>query len=270
MTTEAEVIAALAEKSFHQPVIVKNTAGREFLIMPPTFFHKDVSEPHQVDSLLPEFIRQSVTLFTADSFIDYLEKFQTNDTLLFGDSERHLITACIDYHSPGEPSRLSHAAMLQLRPAEEWKLWTGISGKMMPQHAFAVFLEENAADISYPEGAAIIEAVRDIQAHREMKCARAVRTNSGTERFLYSDETKATSRDGVEIPTSFELSIPIYFGGHPHAVKAFLRWEFKSDEGKLNLGIALHRAEHVRQAAFRKIMETVEEETKLTLLFGSL
>jgi uncharacterized protein YfdQ (DUF2303 family) len=163
---------------------------------------------------------------------------------------------------------VQHKATLDLPYSEEWKTWSAINGQLKPQLEFARFIEENAPDIKAPDAASLLEAVRDLQARRNVNFIQAVRTSSDNESFEFTDNTEARTKADLELPTKFTLSIPVYFGDPDAEVPAFLRW--KLDDGKLLLGIKLHRAEHIRQAAFNLIVTDAMEKTSLLAVFGKL
>lgn len=268
MTTEAETIAELARQTAHGPTNFTTEAGRHFLIVPGEMRYTDVSEPNSVPKILPDHIMQGVTLQTTDSLIAYANRFKNADTMLFASITNNTIRAILDYHeAPAGPKHSDHQAALTLPLSEEWRLWTGIDKKLMPQLDFARFIEENADDIASPDGATILETMRDLQAKRKVNFTKAVRTNTDNESFEYSDETSVTTKGGIDVPTRFLLSIPIYFGEPPTMIGAFLRW--KLDDGQLLLGISLNRAELVRQAAFRLIVEGIVSKTDLPAVFGT-
>lgn len=264
--SEAQTIADLAVKAEGQAAVVKTAAGREYLITPEGQRAQDVTEPNAVQSLLPANIRQTVTLQTVDSLVDYTNRFKTPTTVLFADIARNSIAALIDYHAPDGPQHVEHAANMALPYSEEWKVWTAASGKLVGQLEFARFLEENAADVAAPAGADLLEACRDLHAVRRVNFTKAVRTATDNESFEYTDETEARTKGGVELPTRFMLRLPVYFDGSPTELHAFLRWRL--DDGSLQLGVTLHRAEHVRQAVFRQIVLAAAERTGCPAVFG--
>ncbi|WP_426043675.1 DUF2303 family protein [Caulobacter sp. DWR3-1-2] len=276
--TEAGQIAALAMAAYGaKPVSIETGSDREFLLIPDGYTAQDVSEPNRVPKVLPDHIQQAVTLQTLDSLSEYVQRFKTDDTLMVANIATNTIIAVIDYHSAAteahdptsQPNHGAHRATLTLPYSVEWQAWTKIDGKLMPQLEFARYLEENAADIIAPLAADLLEACRDIQANRKVNFVKAVRTSSDNENFEYTDETTATSRrGGLELPTQFVLGIPVYFGDSNTELRAFLRWRL--DEGQLLLGIALHRAEHVRQAVFKSHVGTVTDRTGRLAVFGLL
>lgn len=266
---DAQTIADLAVKAKGEPTTIQTVAGREFLILPSGFSHHDVTPPHSQAVNTPKRITQSVTLQNADAMIEYLNRFKGDDSLLFADVQKSLVVAAIDYHAKDKASLVTHRASLQLPFSEEWKVWSEISGRLLPQLEFARFVEENAPDIKAPDAATLLETVRDLQARRSVNFIQAVRTASDNESFEFSDNTEArTAKGDVELPTKFLLNIPVYFGEPDGEVPAFLRW--KLDDGKLQLGIKLNRMEHIRQAAFKMIVAHLHERTDVLPVFGTI
>lgn len=266
--TEAKEVADLARKANHIPQIISTPSGREYLVVPNEYSSTEVTPAHKPAVLMPKSIKQSVTLQNAIALIDYLNRFKTDDTLLLADVAQSRIVAAIDYHGAKSPALVDHKAMLDLPFSEEWKIWSGINGALKPQLEFARFIEENAPDIKAPDAGSLLESVRDLQARRNVNFTAAVRTDSDNESFEFTDNTETRSKGDIELPTKFLLSIPVYFGDSDVAVPAFLRWKF--DEGKLHLGIKLHRAEHIRQAAFQLIVTDATEKTGVLSVFGKI
>lgn len=285
MKSEAETIADLALAGAAEPQVVTTDDNRAFLVTPEGHRVQEVTQANARVMVLPDVVRERPSIATAASLSAYLLRFMTPASVAFADVTRDRITAVVDYHNaaevdaeaeakpaerlPGAPNHTTHRAVLALRRSEEWALWSGIDGKLLDQVDFARFLEENGGDIAAPDGASVLEACRDLQAVRKVNFKRAVRTASGNESFSYSDETEARPSNGeLELPTKFLLRIPVYFGESPTDLYAFLRW--KLDDGRLLLGVKLHRAEHVRQAAFALIVNGIAEATGVPAFFGSV
>lgn len=268
--SETAAIADLAVRAAGVPTIIKSDDGQQFLLHPAGFDFEDITLKNAMPVLPPKRIDQQVTLQTADALVAYVERFKSvvGNSLMFADIEQSRIVAALDYHGADEPSLVTHKGTLQLAFSEEWKTWTSIDGKMQQQLDFARFIEECAPDIHAPPAADLLEAVRDLQARRTVNFIKAVRTSADNECFEYTDNTEARTKGDLELPTKFVLYLPIYFGEPPTEVHAFLRW--KLDDGKLLLGIKLHRAEHVRQAAFQAIATAVAERTGVDVVYGRI
>ncbi|MDB5458120.1 MAG: hypothetical protein JWP92_3705 [Caulobacter sp.] len=269
--TEAGMIAtlALAAADAKEATIIETKDGHRFLVVPQGMKATEITLANAVAPLLPDHIGQTITLQTLDSLTEYVQRFKTEETVLVANITTNTIRAVIDYHAPTAPGHAAHAAVLTLPYSVEWKIWTAIDNKLFPQLEFARFLEENAADIKAPAGADLLEACRDIQANRKVNFTKAVRTASDNENFEYTDETTASSRKGgLELPSKFVLGLPVYFGDSDTELGAFLRW--KLEDGQLLLGIALHRAEQVRQAVFKQHVLTAADRTERLAVFGTL
>jgi uncharacterized protein YfdQ (DUF2303 family) len=269
MSNEADTIADLARKAAGTVQVVTTASGREFIVLPSEHAFTEVTPAHKLEVLKPKAISQHVTLQNAEALVAYLERFKADESLLFANVDTSTIVGVIDYHDADAPALAQHRSTLSLPFSEEWKTWLDANGQLKPQLEFARFIEENAPDIMAPVAADLLEAVRDLQARRSVNFVAAVRTQSDNENFEYTDNTETRSKNGgLELPTKFLLQIPVYFGDAPVEVAAFLRW--KLDDGKLHLGIKLHRAEHIRQAAFQLIVTTVTERTGVLSVFGKL
>lgn len=264
--TEAGAVAALAAKASGAHV-VKTGDNREFLIVPEGFSDKEVSDAYGLKLAKPRYIKQTVTIETADSLVDYVNRFKSPQTTLFADIANNRIVALVDYHATDDAAHVAHRAKMDLPFSEEWALWTKISGRLMGQLDFARFLEENAAEVRAPDAAELLEACRDLQVRRKVNFTKAVRTSSDNENFEYSEETNTTIKKGdLELPTKFKLGLPVYFGDSEVELFAFLRW--KMDDGALSLGIQLHRVEHVRQSVFKRIVQDASDRTGCQAIYG--
>lgn len=266
---QAETIADLARKA---SVVqsVQGLDGRLYLIVPDGYTAKDVTDPHGLFPRTPAYIKQRVEVQAVDSLVEYANKFKTGNSMLFADIMANSITGLIDYHNADQKAaNVAHAVTMALPYSEEWKLWTGIDGKLMDQLSFARFLEENNPDIAQPNAAELIEAARDLHAMRNVKFTKVVRTDSDNENFTAEDSTTLGSNktgSNVELPRQFTLRLPIYFGESAIDMTAFLRWKV-GDDG-MSLGIKMWRPEHIRQAEFKRIVTDAAERTLLTAVYG--
>lgn len=266
---DAATIADLARKA---SVVQSVTSmdGREHLIIPDGYSAKDVTDPHGLYPRPPAYIKQIVEVQTLDSLVEYVNAFKTPHTKLFADIMGNSITGLIDYHQEdGKAANVAHAVTMALQFSEEWKLWTGIDGKLMDQLSFARFLEENHPDIAAPNAAELIEVTRDLHANRNIKFTKVVRTDTDNENFTAEDTTSLGSRSGsgtVELPRQFTLRIPVYFGESAIDMTAFLRWKV-GDDG-MQLGIKMWRPEHVRQAMFKEIVALAAGRIDLIAVYG--
>lgn len=272
--TEAAAVAALT-RAATTPDFLRATDGRQYLIHHQDFEADDVSDENLLN-VDRGFVKASVLLQSKDSLVEYVNRFKTSATMLFADIAANAITARIDFHyaagdtESAQPNYDAHRARLVLPHSQEWIDWTKIDGLFMPQKEFARWIEEHPGDIVAPRAADLREVTRDLAALRKVSFLEAVHTNSDVESFTYKRENEV-HRDGdvIELPTQFELGIPVYFGEGIASQFAFLRWNIDDDSGRLTLGIKLSRAEYVRQAVFKTIVTDIAERTKTPVVYAT-
>lgn len=304
--TEAAAVASMAlAASGIVPVEVLELEGRHHVFTPETDRNGVSSVAHTVlqpkdhHGLLtekPSRVAGQVTVETQDSLVDYVRDFKTTGTRLFASIASNVIVAVLDYHSGrtdavddmlpevtpaghrdtlhdfvAEPDYGDHVANLKLAYSEQWATWTGKDGKTMGQVEFARFLQENAPDIESPDGATLLELVRDLRGTRTKRFTGDVNLNAVRDSFTYEDRTTVKGSGGtpamLDVPDSFMLRLPVYFGGELVALQAQLRHDV-SDEGVLALGFKLLRKESVRQATFRQLVADVAARSGCPVVYG--
>lgn len=209
----------------------------------------------------PVYAKASVAARTVQSLIDYTDRHKTPATSIFADVESGKVVSVIDYVGPGnEPAHKAQRITYEAPFSEEWKRWTGISGKQMGQEAFALFIEENRDDVVKPDGATMLELAKNLDAKKKVTFKSGIRLNDGSATLDYTDETVASGggiNGKLEIPTEIELGVPVFFGGDRYKVTAFFR--YRITEGRLVMWVDLHRVKHIRDAAFGDIIAKVTE-----------
>ena len=272
--TEAGQIAALAQAADVEPTVIERKDGLTLIVRRDDTTLDQIRDPNYLNLEKPGRIVQAVTVQAVESLVDYANAFKTSSSCLFADIAANSITGVLDYHQADpvgddhKADHKGHRVSMALPFSEEWKTWTAIDAKLMDQEAFALFLEENAPDVVAPSGADLLEVARDIHAVRKVDFRKAIRTQSGMERFEYCETTEAKTPGGLEIPTKFQLEIPVYFNEAPVTLFAFLRWRLVDTD--LKIGVQLYRAEHVRQDEFKRIVMDAAKRTDLPSVFGKL
>lgn len=269
-TTEAGKIAELAVAAeIRAPHIITNADGRQFSAVPDGYTLTDITPPGAAKSFKPDHIAQSVSLQTAASLSDYVDRFKTDQTTLFANIDANSIVAAIDYHGPTSAELVKHKATLKLPFSQQWAIWDSQDGKLTSQLDFARFLEENARDITDPDTATLLEAVQAMTAVEKADFRQRIRTNSDNVDFTYSVQTDAGMMNGeMAIPKRFALAIPVYFGGDKVPLEARLRWR-KTQDG-LQLGYQILLKDQARQDEFMGIVSAVAASADVPALYGAL
>lgn len=262
-TIAALAIAAAGEAEIHE------AKGRTFIVLPEGRKLHEVSDPHGLPLEPPSYISQSVELLDKDSLNQYVKAHVTPTSAIFADPFSDTFLAAIDWHGASDAGFNAHRATLKLQRSEEWQRWSKIDGVLMSQTDFARFLEENAADVSQPAGADLLEIARDLSAKRNVNWKSVVRLDNGDQQFEYAEATEAQARSArgdVAVPNKFVLRIPVYLNEPTVELGAFLR--YRIDGGSLGIGIQLHRPVFVQQAVFKQVGLDIAERTECPVYTG--
>ena len=217
---------------------------------------------------LAHHIQQTVALRDAKSFIKYVEDFRHEYSRIFAEPTRQSFCAIIDYHG-ALPDYTQHRANFVMTHDDRWKIWTGKDQQAFTQEAFAEFIEDNALDIIRPDGATMVEIARDLTAKSDMNFASKVTPQNGQVQFSYTEQINAGVKGGtLEVPETFTLKIPIFYGEVPIEIGARLR--FRIQGGKLSFFYKLNQPAQKVENAFRKSVEDIAIALDTTILLGGL
>lgn len=221
----------------------------------------------------------SRALATAAAFIAYVNahkdsatsiyagKLNTTFSAVFNDHERNIPDQQADGSEtlPGLLGRPGHGdfrAAYACPLSVEWKRWTSRSQheaepkKGMPQAEFMQFLEDNLLDITKPDSAMLLGAVRSFEAHQDVKFKSATRLQDGTITFNYQETINEVAQDGkLSMPEGFEITIPVFEGGTRYIVEARLRYRIQA--GGLILWYELVRPHKVIEYAFNTVRDEI-------------
>lgn len=221
----------------------------------------------------------SVMLTEAASFSLYVNGHAEGPaTSLWGDRDAGRIVAVLNGHEAdqsdagtggGEAGWGDHRATLALQFTKDWKAWIDASGKLIDQGQFANFVEDHLVNIVEPDAAELLEVVTSIQATVGAAMKSAIRLDTGEVRVAYEETVEAAAGKAgqLTIPTRVTLALTPFEGGEPYRVEA--RFRYRLNNGNLLLGVVLDRVDDVLRAAFADIVGGVEEETGMTVLYGT-
>jgi hypothetical protein len=265
--SDASDIAALAAASLLTPQVITDVRGIQWLLSPSgqgAYAVKQLTPEFEI-APKPAFVSGGPQVATTQSLVDYVNRFKTDNTVIFADLDRAKIVACIDYHSEGSKAAglRKHHAVLQLTHSKEWKTWNGVDEVMMEQKKFARFLEEHKLDIMSPPGAALLEMVLDMEKGVQMRVARKM-ASAGSDRGQKGSEMMI---DGTELPPVWLLNIPVYTGEPIVDVTAYARDEI--DDGKLMVGFKLSKVETVIENELTRIAGEIAHATGVPVMLGT-
>ena len=229
-------------------------------------------EVHDLGHLLsvPARTKGTVTLFTADSFIAYVNATNPhahNATRIYADSKLPRLVAVFNDH--GERAGWQdHRAVFAGQHSPEWQAWVGKNGVHMKQAEFAEFIETNLPDIVAPPAADMLEISRSLEAKKSVKFASGVRLSNGENQLTYEETVSGSAGKGkLQIPETFSIGIPVILGGRNYRVDARLRYRI-ADGGTLTIWYDMIRPYKIIEDALAQLHEQIEAETKIKPLIG--
>jgi hypothetical protein len=205
------------------------------------------------------------------SLIAYANRYATQASVIVADFDKGEITARLDWHHGNSVAIATgpdaHSVTLRLRLSEEFDRWNKMAGKLHDQADFARFLEENAVDVMHPDTATMIELSRDFEATVGQTYKSALRLDNGDRRLVFTSETNV--QNGIVVPQTFTLHIPVYNGETPDDLTCLFRWRAAGERGVV-LGFEWHRLEYQRRAHFQQIAFAAAEDTGLPVYMGRI
>jgi len=193
--------------------------------------------------------RGNVQVFDAASFNAILAANEGGNTTIYinRDVDAPAIVAVLNGNGETGPGWGDFRAEIVFRFTPQWKKWKAIDGKMLPQVAFAEFIEENIGDIVSPPGADMMEIAQDLSVKRSVDFKSGVRLQDGRLQFQNIENIEAQVGSGqIGIPQSITLGLAPVYGLPPFKIDARLR--YRVEGGKLTLGIKLQRVEDIMAA----------------------
>jgi uncharacterized protein YfdQ (DUF2303 family) len=242
--------------------------------------------PHGLPPQKPDHIKAQALLADATSFCHYVMLYSDARTRIFANPEKFSFRAVLDYHraypqnatesSPDTPTPnvgaefLDHVANFQMKQSEQWTTWIEKNGKAMPQAEFAEMVEDNIKDVVRPSAAEFLEVSRDLQGHIDVSFASKVSHKNGATQLSYQEVVTAGVGEAgtIEVPETFAINIPVFFGEKPVTIEARLR--FKVSQGKITFLYKLSRPTEIQAQAFQFAVAGIKESLGMDVLMGSV
>lgn len=267
-----DTLDRLLEVGADFPVQTIGKVGDPFVITPNSMTVHDLSK-----FLPPTRIKRGVTLLEAGSFSDYVNRFKTDNTLIFANVTETgaTFTALLDYHSPApelKPAYVEHSAKYATVPTPEWTTWNNANRKQMSQVDFATWLEDNLPLFRSPTGGELLELVKTLEGKSDVRFNSAIRLQSGGNKLAYDEDVtlkgQVTTQAGfVELPKEIMAGIAPFQGAPPYEVRA--RLKFRIEGRKLAIWfetIAIHK---IIRDSILLVVKEIAEKTGITPLIGN-
>lgn len=273
--TAAGVLAGV-ELAGPQPV---GDSDRFFTQLLPVGAKVETFDLEQLEEKLAPYPRRkkgTVHVHDAGSFVDYFLKHCLESSEVFADGARMALVGVVNAHEQSDSGGLlentaghgDHRVELELIQSPEWKAWTALDKKAMTQQKFAEHIEDNAADVTHPDSATMLEIAESFHATLGADFKRSERLATGVVQLRYEETqtAKAGHTGDLDIPTEFTLALAPFVGAPLVDVTA--RFRYRINAGDLTLSYALVRPELVALDAFRDHVAEVREAVPNPVFLG--
>jgi uncharacterized protein YfdQ (DUF2303 family) len=274
---QAQVIAQLAREGVAR--YRREVSGATELLIWPEGRVLDLESTYRE----PNRKRGHAALLTPESFIAYVKTHATAGTALTGtvNEKAGSFTALIDYHHD-TAGWAEHTASLALAATPEWARWLAKSGGDYDQKTFAEFLEDNAPDITVPEGLEarqgekfpsqqeLVSLALTLQVKTDVQFGNQIRLQNGEQQLTYREAIEGSygADNKLAIPQKFALAIAPFAGTPKYLVTARLR--YRAAGGKASFRYEIERPHKIVEDAFNDVKQKIEAETERRVLVGTI
>jgi uncharacterized protein YfdQ (DUF2303 family) len=247
--------------------------GTDHLVIPEAFKHIDLTSLIEKAGAAPRRKHGTVQLAELASFNVFVaDQGQPANTYIYADPDARTLTAVLNDHTKGAPGEGSGAGWRDLRAvyraefSREFDLWMKANKQPMDQEAFAIFLEDNIADVVEPSGEHLLSVALTLQAKTEVNFSSVKRLDNGQLQLAYTENIEARAIGGsVEIPREFVLGVRLFKNGEGYKVRARLKYRLMAS--KVKFWFELDRPENAIEDAFQAYINHARENG-FTVLIG--
>lgn len=249
---------------------IQEINGTTHLVIPEGFRHIDLTASMEKAGEYPKRKTGTVHLGDLSSFNVYVaDQGESYETYIFADPDARTLTAVLNEHDKGD----NHAGWRDFRAvykaelSREFTNWLNANKKVMEQEEFAIFLEDNIADVVEPSGETLLQVALTLQAKTEVQFSSHKRLDNGQVQFTYNEvvEARAGGSGMIEIPREFTIGLRLFKNGEGYKIRARLKYRLHGS--KLKFWFELDREQNAIEDAFQAYVD-LARENGFTVLIG--
>lgn len=254
---------------------VRSVGDASYILVPEGFELKDVTAALEKVQAAPNRKAGTVHLGDLDSFLTFVGvQGAASDCYIYADLDTRTLTAVLNDHrhlaDHEQPGWRDFRATYKAELSREAAIWLTHDKKLKEQEEFAIFLEDNIADVvpgeGLPNGDTLLAVALTLQAKTEVNFSSHKRLDNGQTQLAYSETIEARAQGGaIEIPREFAVGARLFKGGHGYRIKA--RLKYRLGAGKVKFWYELDRPENAIEEAFSEYVEQARA-SGFTVLMG--
>lgn len=250
---------------------IKEAGDASILLLPERFQHVDITGLIEKAHPVPYRKRGTIALTSIESFNEFVkDQARAEGSYIYADPDARKLTAVFNDHEYGERSTdagwRDYRAVYEAELSREFATWLTNNKKPMEQEVFAVFLEDNIADVVEPSGETLLAIALTLQAKTEVNFNSSKRLDNGQVQLTYTENIDARAGAGaIEIPREFAIGCRLFKNGEGYKIRA--RLKYRLGGGHVKFWYELDRPENVIEDAFMAYVE-MAKETGVKVLIG--
>lgn len=260
-----EEIGAMATAA----VAVQEIGNTHHVVVPEGYKLVDLTAAIEKASDIPRRKTGTVHVSEIGSFnVLVADQGCARETYIYADPEARTLTAVMNDHAKSsiDAGWRDQRAVFKAELSREFQTWMDHNKHPMEQEAFAIFLEDNIADVVEPSGELLLQVALTLQAKTEVNFSSHRRLDNGQVQFAYSETIDARATGGsIEIPREFAIGARLFKNGEGYKVRA--RLKYRLGGGKVKFWYELDRPETVIEDAFQAYIDSARENG-FTVLLG--
>ncbi len=224
----------------------------------------------------PERKKSKVALTDVDSFIGYVNRHKqpSLSTIWVEADYEHcnMIVRCVfDDDGAGSPQWRDHVATFKPFKTQEFRTWLAHSDVKMRQKDFAVFIENNIADIvsknNSPSAADMLNMALHFESRKTFRIKSDARLEDGSYEITMMNKESDDIIGKMQVFSRFNIGIPVFFNGQAYCIESRLR--YRADSDGVVFWYELIRPEKVMEDAACALVTRIQEKCDLPIFFGT-
>ena len=265
----ADTIDRITELA-HASVAIQTHEGTHHLLVPDEYTHLDITDLVEKARPHPTRRKGTLQLTSIDSFMQYCRDQSYEEFgYIYADHESRTLTAIFnDNKHVAIDGWRDHRAVFKAELSRELNTWIKLNKTPTEQEAFAIFLEENIADIAEPSGETLLSVATSLQSTTEVTFNSSKRLDDGQVQLTYTENVDTRMANGtLEIPKEFSIGVRLFKNGDGYKIRA--RLKYRLGGGKVKFWYELDRVEDVIEQAFKDFIAAADN-SGYTVLMGKV
>ncbi|MBQ8465309.1 MAG: DUF2303 family protein [Alphaproteobacteria bacterium] len=292
MDNNENTVTAVREiiEKYFEPRVLQVEGTKGLIIAPEGMSVAHAKQFIEKEQTAPEVLKGSTSLHNCNSFIEFVNRYKTENSALFYNQSEQKITCIFDCATKEKTSFEQHKASYAFPFSDELQEWQKHNASPMPQIEFAYFIEKNVLDLSEPpanDGETdalknirlrigghyagvnrMVELSRGISIHNDERATIKHDINTGEAVVDFSSEHTDMSGNKVKVPNMFLIVIPVLKGGKMYQLPCRLRYRLK--EGVIRWWYEVIDLDKAIEKAIDEELDTIKKDISLPVYYGDL